>query len=351
MSDQSKDIAIGILKRLFGNPKKDFPNQTQYEFNCPSNVCKNDKNKFNLNFNSPKIIFHCFKCGYHGVLHDLVAHYGTSEDVNRVNLLFPKSNHVLYKKPIFEITNEEHTCKLPEEYQYLLSVTNKTNLYYKAMSYLKSRGITEDIIKKYELGYTESGDRRFRIVCPSRNSKGEINYYDARSFLPKSKRPYMKPDAPEKLSIIFNEYNINFDLPVYLTEGIFDMFPLPNCVPLLGKDLSPILISKLIKHNTKVILCLDEDATKDMLRIYEELTSYGIDAYIVEIKDDIAKCFQDGGKQKVIEILKKYKKPDFKFMFNLELNKKKKKQKNNAEIAALELEKIRKEIKEEENEK
>lgn len=349
MSEQKKEIVLDILKRLFGNPKKDFLNQEQYEFNCPSSVCKNDKNKFNLNFNSSKIIFHCFKCGYHGALHALVQHYGTQEDINRVNLLYPKSAHKIYKKPLFEDFDEHFTCELPKEYLPLNKKSN-SSLYKKAIDYLKSRGITDDIIKKYELGYTESGDRKFRIVCPSRNSKGEINYYDARSFFPKSKRPYMKPDSPEKLSIIFNEYNINFDLPVYLVEGVFDMFPMPNCIPLLGKDLSPFLISKLIKHNTKVILCLDEDATKDTIRLYQELSSYGLDVYIVDVKNDIAKFFELHGKKKLIELLKTYKKPDFSYLFKRQLNNKKQNKKINTEQTALELKQIKQQIQEEENE-
>lgn len=348
MSEQKKEIVLGILNRLFGNSKRNFSNQEQYEFNCPSTICRNDKDKFNLNFNSSKIIFHCFKCGYHGALHSLVAHYGTSEDISRINLLYPKSNYIIYKKPVFENFDEEHVCELPKEYKSLSSVKIKTNYYYQALNYLYDRKITDTIIKKYELGYTETGDRKFRIICPSRNAKGEFNYYDARSFFKKSKRPYMKPDSPEKLSIIFNEYKINFDLPVYLVEGIFDMFPLPNCIPLLGKDLSPLLISKFIKHNTKIILCLDEDATKDMLRIYEELNSYGLDVYIIEVKGDIALNYEQKTKDEFIQLLRTYRKPDFDYMFKLKLKSNKKK-KTNTDITALELNKIKQEIKEEQN--
>ena len=347
---ENKDIAIGILKRLVGNPKMDSPEHVQYEFNCPSKVCKNDKNKFNLNFNSDKIIFHCFKCGYHGVLHALAVNHGTQDDIQRINLLYPKSAHRVYKKPIFDNNESTAICELPEDYRPLIN-TYDSKYYRMAIKYLQKRRVSAETIKKYEIGYTEAGDRKFRIIIPSRNSQGNINYYDARSFFSKSKTPYLKPDSPDKLSIIFNEQNINFDLPVYLVEGVFDMFPLPNCIPLLGKDLSPFLISKLLKHKTKVILCLDEDAIKDTIKIYNELTSYGIDTYFVEVKDDIAKFYERYGKKKLIELLRKYRKPDFTYMYNFQLNnKKKKKSERNYEQMREEIELYKKQITEENNE-
>ena len=78
---ENKDIAIGILKRLFGNPKMDSPEHVQYEFNCPSAICKNDINKFNLNFNSNKIIFNCFEM------------FSVSGISTKINISIPQCNH------------------------------------------------------------------------------------------------------------------------------------------------------------------------------------------------------------------------------------------------------------------
>jgi DNA primase len=349
--ENKKEIALEILKRLLGNPKKDFLSQNQYEFNCPSKICSNDKNKFNLNlkYSDDKPIFHCFKCGYHGVLFNIVSKYGTKDDINKISFLFPKISTEKYKKKYLEETNINPTCELPSEYIKLHDVKNKTNLYNKAINYLKKRRVGDEVIKKYELGYTESGNRKFRIICPSRNENGNINYYDARSFFPKT-IPYLKPDSPEKLSIIFNEYNVNFDLPVYLVEGVFDMFPIFNCIPLLGKDLSPLLIKKLVQHKTKVILCLDEDAFDDTIRLYNELSSYGLDVYVVEVKYDIAKYYELYGKQELIKLLMSYKKPNFNFFYNKKLNSNKKvysKNKKNTDQTEQELKKIKEELKDE----
>lgn len=344
---ENKDIAIGILKRLFGNPKMDSPEHVQYEFNCPSAICKNDINKFNLNFNSNKIIFNCFKCGYHGVLHALITQYGTKEDVQRVWLLYPKSAYKSYNKPLIEKIDSDAISELPEGYR---SLTKKydSKYYYRAIKYLEKRKVTSDFIKKFELGYTEEGDRKFRIIIPSRNSKNQINYYEARTYFSNSRAiTYLKPDFPNKLDIIFNESNINFDLPVYLVEGVFDMFPMINCIPLLGKDLSPYLVAKLIKHKTKIILCLDEDAIKDTIKLYNELSEYGLDVYVVEIIDDIAKFYEKNGKEALISLIRKYKKPNFLYLYKLRLNSKKNKKTHSEQQMLIELENYKKQIREE----
>lgn len=344
--EQRQEISLGILKRIFGNPRRELPNQFQFEFNCPSSICKNDVNKYNLNYNLDKIIFHCFKCGYHGVLHQLVFTHGTTNDINRVNLLYPKSAHKTYQKIIPKFEESVAVCDLPKDYR-PLTESYDSKYYYVAMKYLAKRKVTKEMIKKWELGYTEAGERKFRIIIPSRNRNGDINYYDARTFFSKERMTYLKPDFPDKLDIIFNEHNVNFDLPVYLVEGVFDMFPLQNVIALLGKDMSMYLIAKFIKHKTKIILCLDEDAIKDTIRIYGELSSYGLDVYMVEVKDDIAKFYEKNGRKKLVELLKTYKKPSFTYLYNLKLGSpKKRKRKKNPEQMEKEIEVYKKQIKE-----
>ncbi len=346
--EQKQEIILGILKKLFGAPKREAINRIQYEFNCPSNTCKNDINKYNLQFNSNKIIFHCFKCGYHGALHSLVGKYGSEEDFEKIKILYPQEKYKVFKKTYSEFEESKVVCKLPKDYRPLTEKYD-SKYYYVAMKYLAKRKVTKEMIKKFEIGYTEAGERQFRIIIPSRNKNGDINYYEARNYLNNNAIPYFKPDFPDKLDIIFNEYNVNFDLPVYIVEGPFDMLPLTNAIVLLGKDLSRYLIAKFIKHKTKIILCLDEDAIEDTIRIYNELSSYGLNVYIVEVKDDIAKYYEKYGRKKLFELLGNYKKPNFTYFYSLSLNSKKprKKRKNNPEQMHREMEEYKKQIKEE----
>ena len=196
-----------------------------------------------------------------------------------------------------------------------------------AINYLKNeRKLTDETIEKHNLGYTEKGFMRGRIIVPSYNSDGNINYYVGRAFLPEIEPAYMglKADIIKKGDIIFNESNVNFDLPVYLVEGVFDMFPIYNAVPLLGKKPPYPLIRKLIEHKSRVIICLDGDAIRDSLELYNKLLSYGIDVYFVEIKDDIAKHYETYGKESLLETLQTYKKIDLKYLIDLKTKNMKK---------------------------
>jgi hypothetical protein len=45
---------------------------------------------------------------------------------------------------------------------------------------------------------------------------------------------YKNPEVQKEI-IIWNEYNIKWEDPVYIVEGAFDSIFLPNSVPMLGK--------------------------------------------------------------------------------------------------------------------
>ena len=102
-----------------------------------------------------------------------------------------------------------------------------------ALRYLHSRGITNEMIEKYNIGYTVSGDFAYRIIVPSYNKEGYLNYFVARAWVPK-KMKYKNPTVP-KDEIIFNEGLIDWKKDVYLVEGAFDGFFLDNPLVMLGK--------------------------------------------------------------------------------------------------------------------
>jgi len=330
MTDEQKLMIVSILKRALGTPKREYDGLYQYEFNCPTTYCKADNNKFNLGYSVEKGIFRCWKCNYRGIVHSLVADYGSKEDVDRLNVILPKSSHSASKHNRQELVihdEAESSCELPDGFIPLsidgaVPATNDYNIPYnhrRALIYLKDRNISEETILKHNIGYTDSGPRKFRIIIPSYNSNNKLNYYEARAYVPWIKPNYHKPDSPHKSDIIFNSKNINFNLPVFLVEGVFDMFPIYNAVPLLGKDVSPLLLSKLVKHNTRVVICLDEDAIKDSIEMYNRLLSYGLDVWFVEIKGDIAEYYQKKGKEALIDLLKKRRKLDFEYIMELNM--------------------------------
>jgi DNA primase len=139
-----------------------------------------------------------------------------------------------------------------------------------AYRYLQSRGITDEMIETYKIGYTVSGEFSYRIIVPSFNREGVLNYFVARSWVPK-KMKYKNPAVP-KDEIIFNESLIDWDKDIYLCEGVFDSFFLTNSIVMLGKKMSGLLFESLYNNaNAGIIICCDGDAFQDGLRVYQEL--------------------------------------------------------------------------------
>jgi len=126
---------------------------------------------------------------------------------------------------------------------------------------------------------------------------------------------YLKPSFPHKDDVIFNEKNINWDLPIYLVEGPFDSVRIPNSIPLLGKEPSELLISKLLFHNATVIIILDEDAIKDTQKIYEQLSSLGLDTLFIDMKgkDDVSTLYEKHGEQAITNLLRNHQKMEIDF--------------------------------------
>jgi DNA primase len=97
-----------------------------------------------------------------------------------------------------------------------------------------------------------------------------LNYFVSRAWVP-NKMKYKNPSVP-KDEIIFNESRINWEENVYLCEGVFDAFFLPNPIPMLGKMLSNNLFEKLYdRAKGEIHICLDGDAWDNALRLYHNL--------------------------------------------------------------------------------
>jgi hypothetical protein len=353
---ENGDYAIvEILKGFLGEPKNevDALSKKQWQFNCPTPKCQKDQarthEKHNLEYNSKKHLFQCWKCEYSGFVYRLASDYGTQADLDRIQLILPpdklKKFDNDHRKP--KIDHHLITCKLPEGYR-PLGKKRTTNLYKKAWEYLvHDRKVSPSLIDKYDIGYTETGPKKFRIIIPSRNALGRFNYYEARSYMDNAKITYMKPSSDEvaKNDIIFNEYFINWDLPIFLVEGVFDMFRVPNAIPILGKLISPLLTDQLVKHNPKVILCFDPDAYQKMEETYSLLSSLGLDVFFVDLVEynktyveqncpelkgeerdkvlnrDISTIYEQHGKSEVAKAISNIKKLDLKTIVEGRLKK------------------------------
>jgi hypothetical protein len=315
--DFAKEIVLTFLEKVFDEPKKKREGLVEYEFNCISKKCSNDIDKYNLNYNVDKQMFNCWKCGYKGHISKLLKNHGSKDDYE---ILSSVIKDIKKEIKIEEISDIKKEVSFPDSFQYLDKAPNSFHKQ-NALNYLEKRGIGTVEIKKYRLGFTTEGKYRFRIVVPSFDKNGNLNYFDARSFYPNIKPSYMKPDASivKKSEIIFNEQSVSFNVPIFLVEGVFDMFPIYNSIPLLGKKINSVLLNKIIKNKTPVVLCLDEDAASDVLYIYYILNGFNIDVYWCPIKSDLAEVFEIYGKSGIVETLSKIKKIDLKAQIELKM--------------------------------
>ena len=181
--------------------------------------------------------------------------------------------------------NEEETYQaitLPKEFKNF----NNTPTSRRAIKYLKSRRITQNDIDKYGLGYCESGIYKNMIIIPSYDSAGNLNYFMTRSF---EEDPYRKTKNPNiSKDIIPFELYINWDLPLVICEGPFDVMAIKrNAIPLLGKIIQPTLMKKIVTSKVrKIYLALDEDAMKLSLRFAEKFMDEGKEVYLLEMGEE-----------------------------------------------------------------
>ena len=277
-----------ILQSFLGTPRKHNDSKGQISFDCPA--CALDKGKpqgdgkGNLEVNYNKGVFRCWSCHYvnhmHGFIPKLIKRYGNHDLLKEYLILKPETDLIT--------TVEYAEVKFPEGYIKLSEAKTGSYRLNHAMKYLTNRNIGMDLIKKYDIGYTTRGDFHSRIIIPSYDIYGDINYFIARSFDYKVKPKYLNPEA-EKQEIVFNEEKINWDSTIYLVEGVFDHIVIPNSIPLLGKFISDKLFEMLLrKASSNIIIVLDSDAYDDALQLYKMLD-------FSELKGRIKICIPDDG--------------------------------------------------------
>ena len=150
---------------------------------------------------------------------------------------------------------------------------------------MRRRGITSDDIVKYNIGFCKDGKYGGRVIIPSYDEMGKLNYFIARDYKDAAGQKYKNPPVASK-EIIGWELFINWDAPIILVEGIFDALTIKrNVIPLFGKVLHDKLMQKLVMSSVnRIYIALDQDARRDALRQAEKLMSYGKEVYMVELE-------------------------------------------------------------------
>jgi DNA primase len=254
-----------------------------YAFMCP--FCTHHKPKLEINLNTTEKKenpWHCWVCGAKGKTLSALFKKAKApiSKIKELNLLVVPTQKIEY--------NYIGTLELPEEFISLADSKSKLDRLSQieakhALKYLKKRNIKQEDIIKYNIGFCRAGKYESRVIIPSYDEFGKLNYYIARDYKD-SQQKYKNPPVSAR-DIIGWELYINWDAPIVLVEGIFDALTIKrNVIPLFGKELHGKLMEKLVRSSVnRIYIALDPDAIKNALKYAEQLMSYGKEVYIVEL--------------------------------------------------------------------
>lgn len=206
---------------------------------------------------------------------------------NRIEELDKILDKIRYR-PVTTTERIDDVVQLPADY-HPLWVYRKSWEYDAAMRYLKSRGLTVFDIIRYRIGYAEEGEYRGRVIIPSYDSDGQLNYFVSRLYRERENGMKHK-NPPVSKDIIGFEMMINWNEPIILCEGSFDAMAIKrNAIPLFGKIIQPTLQRRIIEKQVRdIYICLDADALKNALDIAERFMNEGLNVYFVEMQDQDA---------------------------------------------------------------
>ena len=273
----NKVAAKKILNEALG---RGMDRGSEILFHCPK--CNHHKSKLSVNI--VKNVFKCWICDYRGrSIRRLIRSFGSYTQLQKWDQIFGREDLERFDDLFAErgVERNDQTVDLPEEFVSLChSNVPKTGIY--ARNYLKSRGITDEQIVKWKIGYCFSGEYRNRIIVPSFNDDGNVSYFVARSYSGDTYK-YKNPRASK--NIVFNELYVNWNEDLILVEGVFDAINAGNSVPILGSTLrtDSSLIKKIVFNDTPVYIALDPDAAEKERKVIKTLLKYDVELYKIDV--------------------------------------------------------------------
>ena len=273
----NKKEAKKILDETLGNH---IDKGHELLYTCPA--CGHHKRKFSVNLD--KNVFKCWICDYRGRnIRRAIRRFGSFTQLQAWDSITNRSDLEKFADLFNNVqyTDGVQKLQLPEEFVSLCS--NKipaTGRY--ALNYLQKRGVTNEDILKWKIGYCFSGEYKNRIIIPSFDKDGDVSYFVARSYSGDSYK-YKNPRASK--DITFNELYIDWNSDLVMVEGVFDAVVAGNAVPILGSTLrkGSKLLREIVRNDTPIYIALDPDAIKKERKIIKTLLQYDVELYKVDV--------------------------------------------------------------------
>ena len=234
---------LHITESILGKGK--VTNKGNVAFSCP--FCHSTKKKLEVQMitsDKGENHWHCWICNAAGkkmstLFKALNVGRDKVSELYKILKIQPKS----YEKNFYDNVIVE----LPKEYTPLYKTSDSTE-YKNAIHYLRSkRNISLSEIVKYGIGYCETGEYAKKIIIPSYDEVGKLNYFVGRAYYDVESFKHKNPEASK--NIVGFELFINWSLPLVLVEGAFDAIAVRrNAIPLFGKTISEDLPGLIISY-------------------------------------------------------------------------------------------------------
>lgn len=280
---------IKILYNIFGDYHK---SRDELLFHCPK--CNHHKKKLSINLDKDK--YKCWVCDYRGnTISRLVRRWGSFSQQQNWSELTSDFNPTAFENLFSDIeeVEEKQTIELPTEFN-TLATNNGSLTSLPAKKYLRTRGVNKEDILKWKIGFCSHGEFKDRIIIPSFDADGDVNFFIARSYSGDWKK-YKNPRVSK--NIIFNELYVDWTSDLTIVEGVFDAIIAGNSVPILGSTLSEKhkLFEKIVENDTPVYVALDPDAESKALKLIQKLIQYDVEVYKVKIEpyNDVAEMSKE----------------------------------------------------------
>lgn len=258
-----------ILSNFLG---RSYKSNEEYLYKCPK--CGHHKRKLSVNFD--KNVFKCWICDYSGKnIFYLVRSHGSHLDKQDWKKV---ANIIDFSEQEKEIQKIE--VELPKEF---ITLTGKhiSPLSIPARKYLADRGITEEQIIWWKMGYCPDGKYANRVIVPSFDMDGELTYFISRSY-DNNWIKYLNP--PAEKDFIFNELYLDWNKDITIVEGVFDAVAVGNAIPLLGSTIKEdsYVFQTIVEKCDTLYFALDADAAAKEDKIINLFMSYGIECYKID---------------------------------------------------------------------
>ena len=299
---------LTLIESVLGKGRS--TNKGNVAFHCP--FCHHNKKKLEVNMLSQH--WHCWVCNAAG--RKIVTLFKKLKvERFKISKLFEYIEETEYRPKI--TTTNTKAVELPAEFKPLWKLNKLSPEYRNAVYYLKKRNITIHDILKYRIGYCDSGPYSGKIIIPSYDANGVLNYFVGRAYYEDDNFKHKNPQVSK--DIVGFELHINWNYPVCLVEGAFDAIAIKrNAIPLFGKTIPKNLAKKIIEKRVKnIYISLDNDAQKDGVKISkhfmdngisvnniklpqgEDPSSIGFSKFLTYINNSVNTTFKDIMKQKL----------------------------------------------------